>query len=37
VPPGPLPPELDILHRWLDTGDGIGLIERGMSREDFDL
>ena len=37
VPPGPLPSELDILHRWLDTWDGIGLIERGMSREDFDL
>jgi hypothetical protein len=38
VPHGrPLPPELDILHRWLDTWDGIGLIERGMAREDFDL
>jgi hypothetical protein len=37
TPPGPLPPELDVLHRWLDSWDGIGLIERGMSREDFDL
>jgi hypothetical protein len=30
-------PELQILHCWLDNWNGIGLIERGMARENFDL
>ena len=32
-----MPPELLTLHRWLDSWTGIGLIERGMAREDYDL
>jgi hypothetical protein len=30
-------PELLMLHRWLDTWDGIGLIVAGMQRQSWDL
>ncbi len=30
-------PELELLHRWLDTWTGIGLIATGMARQDYDL
>ena len=33
----PMPPGLVALHRWLDSWAGIGLIEHGMARQDFDL
>jgi hypothetical protein len=31
------PPALLALHRWVDTWTGIGLIERGMARQGYDL
>src|SRR5438876_890620 len=31
------PPVVVALHRWLDSWAGIGLIERGMARQDYDL
>jgi len=35
----PLPDDLAVraLHGWLDSWRGIGDIERGMARQDFDL
>jgi hypothetical protein len=30
-------PELRLLHRWLDTWTGIGLIAAGMQRQGWDL
>jgi hypothetical protein len=30
-------PELHLLHRWLDTWSGIGLIVTGMTRQGFQL
>jgi hypothetical protein len=33
----PRPPELDLLHQWLDTWRGIGDIAVGMARHDYDL
>jgi hypothetical protein len=32
-----MPPALLALHRWLDSLAGIGLIERGMARQGYDL
>ena len=34
---GQQPPVLQALHRWLDSWKGIGLIERGMSWQGYDL
>ncbi len=36
-PEASLPPGLLDLHRWLDSWTGIGLIERGMARQGYDL
>jgi hypothetical protein len=33
----PRAPELQLLHRWLDTWRGIGAIAAGMARQSFDL
>jgi len=35
--PETTPPALLALHRWLDLWIGIGLIERGMARQGYDL
>jgi hypothetical protein len=35
--PETTPPALLALHRWLDSWIGIGLIERGMARQGYDL
>ena len=35
--PETAPPALLALHRWLDSWVGIGLIERGMARQGYDL
>src|SRR3989449_3857086 len=32
-----LSPVLDVLHEWLDSWSGIGIIERGMARQGYDL
>jgi len=32
-----MPPALLTLHRWLDSWSGIGVIERGMARQGYDL
>jgi hypothetical protein len=32
-----LPPLLGILHEWLDSRSGIGVIEQGMARQGYDL
>jgi hypothetical protein len=32
-----LSPVLDVLHEWLDSWPGIGVIERGMARQGYDL
>jgi len=32
-----LSPVLEAVHVWLDSWSGIGVIERGMARQDFDL
>jgi hypothetical protein len=32
-----LSPVLDVLHEWLDSWSGIGVIERGMVRQSYDL
>ena len=32
-----LSPVLDVLHEWLDSWSGIGVIERGMARQGYDL
>jgi len=32
-----LSPVLDVLHEWLDSWSGIGVIERGMVRQGYDL
>ena len=37
APPASVPPALITLHRWLDSWSGIGLIERGMARQGYDL
>ena len=34
---GPQPAVLEVLHRWLDSWKGIGLIEHGMSWQGYDL
>jgi hypothetical protein len=34
---GAMPPALLDLHRWLDSWISIGLIERGMARQGYDL
>ncbi len=33
----PTEPELQLLHRWLDTWNGIGLVVTGMARQGWDL
>jgi hypothetical protein len=33
----PRAPELRLLHRWLDTWSGLGLIVAGMTRQGFQL
>ena len=35
--PETAPPALMALHLWLDSWIGIGLIERGMARQGYDL
>ncbi len=35
--PETAPPALLALHHWLDSWIGIGLIERGMARQGYDL
>jgi hypothetical protein len=35
--PETMPPALLALHCWLDSWIGIGLIERGMARQGYDL
>ena len=37
APPASVPPALITLHRWLDSWSGIGVIERGMARQGYDL
>src|SRR5262245_25020927 len=37
VPPAAMPAGLRALQQWLDTWHGIGLIERGLSRQGRDL
>jgi hypothetical protein len=32
-----LSPVLYVLHEWLDSWSGIGVIERGMARQGYDL
>jgi len=32
-----LSPVLDVLYEWLDSWSGIGVIERGMARQGYDL
>src|SRR5437879_8662650 len=32
-----LSPVLDVLHEWLDSWSGIGIIDRGMARQGYDL
>jgi len=32
-----LAPVLEVLHEWLDSWSGIGVIERGMARQGYDL
>jgi len=32
-----LSPVLDVLHEWLDSWSGIGVLERGMARQGYDL
>ena len=32
-----LSPALDALHAWLDSWSGMGVIERGMARQGYDL
>ena len=32
-----MPPALITLHQWLDSSSGIGVIERGMARQGYDL
>jgi len=32
-----LSPALELVHAWLDSWSGIGVIERGMARQGFDL
>jgi hypothetical protein len=32
-----MPPAVLTLHHWLDSWIGIGLIERGMARQGYDL
>jgi hypothetical protein len=32
-----LSPVLDVLHEWLDSWSDIGVIERGMARQGYDL
>src|SRR5712691_4036731 len=32
-----LSPVLEVLHEWLDSWSGIGVIERGMARQGYDL
>ena len=36
-PPDQMPPVLLALHRWLDSWQGIGAIERGMARQGYDM
>ena len=33
----PREPELRLLHRWLDSWSGIGLVVAGMARLEYDL
>ena len=33
----PRAPELDLLHRWLDSWAGLGLIVTGMARQGWDV
>ena len=37
VSPSSMPLALITLHRWLDSWSGIGVIERGMARQGYDL
>jgi hypothetical protein len=37
VRPESMPPALLTIHRWLDSWVGIGLVERGMARQGYDL
>ena len=37
IPPTAMPSGLRALHAWLDTWHGIGLVERGLARQDRDL
>src|SRR2546428_8749576 len=34
---GPLPPVLQVLHRWLDAWPGIGAVVVGMAHQGYDL
>jgi len=33
----PTPPELQLVHRWLDSWVGLGLIVDGMARQGYDV
>lgn len=33
----PRAPELDLLHRWLDSWAGLGLVVAGMARQGWDV
>ena len=33
----PHEPEVRLLHRWLDTWNGIGYVVAGMARQEYDL
>jgi len=37
VPSSSMPPALITLHQWLDSWSGIGVIERRMARQGYDL
>jgi hypothetical protein len=37
VPPAAMPSGLRALHAWLDSWQGIGLIEHGLARQQRDL
>ena len=37
VPPASMSPALITVHRWLDSWSGIGIIERGIARQGYDL
>jgi len=33
----PTEPELDLVHRWLDTWAGLGLVVAGMTHQGWDV